>query len=167
MTRAILLTLAVAWSALFYLVPAARAETTTERALSVLCGPRATYLAPHVDAASRRYMVDRVLIVAVMARESGCRMAKVGAHHERCALQLHGVARNGRSNRELADPAVCIDTGARWLSLRMVDCAALGVLSVGGYNVRECRHGKRYARKVLATVAKAWREMQKRKEPRS
>jgi soluble lytic murein transglycosylase-like protein len=166
-TRAILVTLALAWSAMFYLVPVARASTTTELAISVLCGPSATYLAPHVDAASRRYLVDRVLLVAIMARESGCRPHVIGKHGDIGLMQLRGVARNGLSRRALLDPRTNLMTGARWLALRSRDCAALGVLSIGGYNARECRHGKRYARKVLATVFRAWREMQKRKEPRS
>lgn len=145
----------------------ARASTTTA-ALEILCGPGHEDLAPMVDAAARRYMQHPVLLVSIMARESGCRMDVVGAHGEVCAMQLRGAARNGHSRRALQrDPALCIDTGARWLALRMVDCAGLGVLSIGGYNARECRHGKRYARKVLATVARVWREMRRQQEGRS
>jgi len=165
MTRLYFSILWLAWFALMCFP--ARAETTTSRAIAALCGPQHVHLAHHVDAAARRYLLDRVLLVAVMARESSCRMAKVGAHHERCAMQIHGVARNGHSNRELADPATCIDTGARWLALREVDCRALGALAIGGYNARECRHGRKYARKVRETVERAWREMRRQREGRS
>jgi hypothetical protein len=156
MTHILLLVLLLAYPA--------RASTTTELALSVAC-PGHLDLAPHVDAASRRYMVDRVTLVALMAVESGCRMDKVGTHGEVCATQLHGVARNGYSRRALrSDPALCVSTGARWLSLRMVDCCALGALSIGGYNAKECRHGKRYARRVLRAAARIWRVLDGREK---
>jgi hypothetical protein len=132
--------------------------STTELALSVACGPRATYLAPHVDRAARRYLLHPVLLVAVLACESRCRMDAVGKRGEVCAMQLLGVARNGHSRRALRrSPGLCISTGARWLALRQTECAHLGALAIGGYNARECRHGKRYARKVLATVERIWK----------
>ena len=129
--------------------------STTEDALAILC-PGHRDLAPHVDAASRQYLHHPVTIVALMSVESGCNMAAVGSRGERCAMQILGVARNGHSGRELAaSPALCIATGARWLSLRETDCGGL-FLGLSGYNARTCQGGKRYARKVMSRVAKFW-----------
>jgi hypothetical protein len=161
----ILRILLIVWAALFYLVASARA-TTTQDALAILC-PGHQDLAEHVDAAARRYLQHPVTLVAQMRIESNCNMAAVGSHGERCAMQLLGVARNGHSGRELAaSPALCIATGARWLSLRQVDCGGL-FLGLSGYNARTCQGGKRYARKVLAAVAKFWRTIGAKGEPKS
>ena len=147
--------LLLAWAALFLIVSPARA-TTTEDALSILC-PGHRDLAPHVDAAARQYLHHPVTLVAQMSIESGCNMAAVGTHGERCAMQILGVAKNGHSGAALAaSPALCIATGARWLALREVDCGGLA-LGLSGYNARTCHGGKRYARKVLAKVASFWR----------
>jgi len=136
---------------------------TAAQALAALC-PGREYLAPHVEAAARQYMQRPVVLVAVMAKESGCDMAAVGTHGERCAMQILGVARNGHAGAELAaNPALCIATGARWLSLREVDCGGL-FLGLSGYNARTCQGGKRYARKVLDLVARAQRWIRERKE---
>lgn len=156
--------LALAFVGLFHCVGHAQAETTTERALRALCGPSAVYLAPHVQEAARTHLLHPVTLVAVMAKEAGCRMDLVGAHGERCAMQVHGVARNGHSNRELADPDTCIATGARWLSLREVECGGL-FWGLSGYNAKTCRGSPGYARLVLATERRAWSEM-RRKENR-
>lgn len=142
----------------------ARADTTSS-ALAVLC-PGHQDLAEPVRAASRRYLHHPVTLVAVMAVESNCRMDAVGAAGEVCAMQLLGVARNGNSKRELRDPSTCIDTGARWLALREVDCGGL-FLGLSGYNARTCGGGKGYARKVLAAVARFWRAMTNNEQPRS
>ena len=138
---------------------------TVEQALAVAC-PGHENWAPYVQSASRHWMVHPVLLVAVMEHESGCRMGKVGAHGERCAMQLLGVARNGRSNRELADPAICTDTGARWLSLRELDCGSK-YLGLDGYNARKCKHGRKYARRVLALERRIWKELERNSARRS
>jgi hypothetical protein len=157
----------LAWAALFFLIGEARSETTTEAALSLLCGQRALYLAPDVDAAARTYLHHPVTLVALISVESNCRMDVVGSHGEVCATQLLGVARNGHSKRALrGSPKLCIATGARWLALREVDCGGL-FLGLSGYNARTCQGGKRYARKVLGAVARFWRAMASRAERRS
>jgi hypothetical protein len=50
--------------------------------------------------------------------------------------------------------------------LREVDCGGL-FLGLSGYNARTCQGGKRYARKVLARIAKFWRTIAQHGEPRS
>jgi hypothetical protein len=73
-------------------------------------------------------------------------------------MQLRGVARNGHTGAELAgNPALCIDTGARWLALRQVDCGGGLLLGLSGYNARTCSGGKKYARKVQALINAFWR----------
>jgi hypothetical protein len=133
--------------------------TTTEAALSALC-PGHENLAPHVDAAARHHLQHPVLLVAVMRVESRCRMDVTGAAGERCAFQLRGVARNGRTRAELSDPATCIDTGARWLALCEVWCGGVA-RGLGAYNSGNCGKSRRYARKVLAMMARAWRAIEK------
>ncbi len=156
--------LALAWAMLFFAVPA-RAEATTE-ALAYLCGHEAVELAGAVRGASRRYLVHGVVLVAMMAHEvPGCRMDKIGAHHERCAMQLHGAARNGRSNDDLAKAEVCIDTGARWLTLMDQDCRGAGLAcALGAYNTGKVGKGKGYARRVIRLVKGFWRAMASRSE---
>jgi len=161
--KLLLLILALAWAGLLICVPArpGNAATTTEKALTALC-PGKEHLAPHVDAAARRYLLPRVLLVAVMRVESHCRMEAVGAAKERCAFQVRGVARNGRSDVELADPATCIDTGARWLSLMVTWAGGLGE-GIGAYNTGKLGNGRgKYARKVLAMVARACRAIERK-----
>jgi hypothetical protein len=156
-----LLLLLLAWSCLFFCVPSrpVNAATTTERALSVAC-PGHEHLAPIVDAAARRQLLHPLSLVAVMRVESHCRMSAIGAAGERCAFQVRGVARNGRTNAELTDPKACIETGARWLALMATWCGSLAG-GLGAYNSGKCGNGKRYARKVLATVEWMRREINK------
>jgi hypothetical protein len=149
-----------------FLTTWANAQTALA-SLQVLC-PKATALAPHVEAAARQHMQRPVVLVALMAVESNCRMDAVGAAGEVCAMQLRGVARNGHSKRALAsNPALCVATGARWLSLREVDCGGGLFLGLSGYNARTCGGGKKYARKVLARVAQIWKAIAKMGAPRS
>jgi soluble lytic murein transglycosylase-like protein len=138
------------------------------RALAVLC-PGHQDLAPHVDEAARRYLHHPAIIVAIMAVESNCRMSAVGTHGEICAMQImpNGPASNGLTREQLRDPATCIATGARWLSLREVDCGGALFLGLSGYNARTCQGGKRYARNVLAKVAQIWREIARQRQARS
>ena len=141
--------------------------TTTADALAVAC-PGHQSLAPLIDEAARKHMQHPITLVAVMAVESGCRMDAVGAAGEVCAMQLLGVARNGNSRQALAgDPALCIATGARWLSLREADCGGGLFLGLSGYNARTCQGGKRYARKVLARISRIWRLIHERGSARS
>lgn len=149
----ILLALAGFFGCLQHCAGPARASTT-ESALEVLC-PGHQDLATHVDAAARKHMLHPVALVAVMRVESRCRMDAVGKAGEVCAFQLRGVARNGRTRVELRDPATCIDTGARWLSLMTTWSGSLPG-GLGAYNTGKRGKGQRYARKVLGFVARVW-----------
>jgi len=138
--------------------PSAHA-TTTERALLAACGPAAVRLAPHVDRAARRHLTHPVLLVAVMrVEEHRCRMDRVSSRGARCVMQVLGVARNGHTNVELADPATCIETGTRWLDLMTTWCAGKRA-GLGAYGSGHCDRGRRYARKVLRTEHRIWRAL--------
>jgi hypothetical protein len=128
-----------------------RRVTTTERALRVACGPGAVYLAPAVDAAARRYLHHPVLLVTLIRRESHCRPDAIGKRGEVGLGQLHGRARNGLSRKALLDPATNLMTTARWLALMEV-WAGGTFAGLGAYNTGKRGKGKRYARRVLATV---------------
>ena len=153
--------LLLAWAGLLLCVPArpAKSATTTERALSVAC-PGHEHLAPIVDAAARRQLLHPLSLVAVMRVESHCRMTAIGAAGERCAFQVRGVARNGRTNSELTNPQTCIETGSKWLAAMVTWCGSLAG-GLGAYNSGKCGNGKRYARKVLSTVEWMRREIGK------
>jgi soluble lytic murein transglycosylase-like protein len=151
MTHARILLLAGLALCLTHTCGPARAETTTERALRVACGPGAVYLAPAVDAAARRYLHHPVLLVALIRRESHCRPDAIGAHGEVGLGQLHGRARNGLSRAALRDPATNLMATARWLAL-METWAGGTFAGLGAYNTGKKGRGRRYARKVLATM---------------
>lgn len=145
-------------------------------ALALLC-PGHADLAPHVEAAAAYYALPPVVLVAMLRVEAHCRMGAVGNRGERCAMQLHGRARNGLSNKQLAKPRMCIMAGARWLHMMRAWCGGdlrcglaaynTGDRCKGGKATKKCRAGRRYARKVLGTVEKVRREMQKRKGTRT
>lgn len=155
--KLLLVILAIAWAVLFICVPA-RAQTTTERAISAVC-PGHEHLAEHVDDAARRYLVPRLHLVAVIWVESRCRPGAIGLIGEVGLMQLHGVAANGLGLFELVQPRANILTGARWLSLRERDCGGQ-VPGLSGYNARTCTGGHRYARKVLAVVKRIRKEIE-------
>jgi len=149
--KLLLVILALAWAGLLVCIPA-RAQTTTERAIAAVC-PGREYLASHVDEAARRYLVPRLHLVAMIWCESRCRPGAIGRIGEVGLMQLHGVAANGLGLFELVQPRANILTGARWLGLRERDCGGQ-VAGLSGYNARTCRGGNRYARKVMAVVAR-------------
>jgi soluble lytic murein transglycosylase-like protein len=164
MTRAeLFLALLLALATMLIVVPARGAESTRV-ALATLCQGN-DHLAGFVDEAARRYMVPRLHLVAMIWCESRCRPDAIGKAGEVGLLQLHGVAANRLSRRQLLDQRTNILTGARWLSLREVDCGGQ-VAGLSGYNSRTCRGGKRYARRVMAVVSQVRRAIQQRTEPR-
>lgn len=147
----------------------ARADTTTERALRLLCGERGVQYAQHVEDAARRYMQNRIVLAAMMAKESTCRADATGARGEVGLMQImpgrRSPAANGLTRRQLRDPRTNIHAGARWLSLRQVECGD-GLRGIGGYNARTCGHGLGYARRVMALVGRVYRELGRRREPK-
>lgn len=166
MTRAeLLLALLLAVATMLIVVPARGAESTRV-AIATLC-PGNDHLAGFVDEAAHRCLLHPVVLVAVMRVESHCRMGAVGkARREACAMQLHGRARNGLTREQLSDPATCIYTGARWLSLMTTWAGSLPA-GLGAYNTGKRGRGQRYARKVLGFIAQVRRAIQQRTEPRS
>jgi soluble lytic murein transglycosylase-like protein len=142
----------------------ARASTTTD-AITILCPGRES-LAPHIDEAARRYLLHPALLVAVMRKESHCRADAIGKAGEVGLFQLHGVARNGLTRCQLLDPRTNILTGARWLAMSETWAGGLAA-GLGAYNTGKRGNGQGYARRVLALIARVWREMAKRREAKS
>jgi len=152
--------LALAWAALFVVVGAARADQA-DRALAHHC-PHAVEFAGAVRAEARRHLLHPVLLVAIMRAESNCTMTAIGGHGERCAFQLHGVARAGLSVAQLLEPETCIAAGAKWVAEMQRWCGSVSE-GLGAYNTGLCprladergkhakaRAGRRYARRVLS-----------------
>jgi soluble lytic murein transglycosylase-like protein len=160
---ALLRIIALALAGLLFAVPAGAG--TTEDALTVAC-PGHEHLAPMVDAAARRHMVHSVVLVALIARESRCDTMAVGRDDDLGLGQLRGVARAGLSRRDAHDPAKNLNATARWLAAMTTWCGSTS-LGLGAYNTGKCGKGKGYARRVLAKVARVWRELARRAEPRA
>jgi soluble lytic murein transglycosylase-like protein len=142
--------------------------TTTEDAIAIACGPGHVHLAPMVDAAARRYMLDRVTLVALMYVESRCQTHAVSRRGAIGLLQVlpRSPAANRRTSAQLRDPAENIPTGARWLSLMTVWCGGLPA-GLGAYNSGSCTKSRRFARHVLSVANRIWRELARRREVRS
>jgi len=167
MTRTILLATIGALGCLTNWCGPARASTTTEAALAVAC-PGHEDLAPHVDAAARRYMLHPVNIVALMHVESRCQAHAVSRCGAIGLLQVlpYGPAANGLPRARLRDPRTNIETGARWLSMMTTWCGGLRE-GLGAYNSGKCHRSKGFARRVLATERRIWLEMARRREMRT
>jgi soluble lytic murein transglycosylase-like protein len=158
--RILILLLSVGLVILLYGHCAQAAEkTTTQKALSIVC-PGSEYLAEYVDSASRRYMVNRLTLVAQIWSESRCNPKAIGAMGEVGLMQLHGVAKNGLKRHQLLVPRTNIFTGARWLSLRERDCGS-AFWGLSGYNAKTCKGGRRYARRVLKVVRRIRKAMER------
>jgi soluble lytic murein transglycosylase-like protein len=162
MTRVALIATGIALCVTNCIGPAAAG--TTEEAISISCGRGHADLAPLVEAAARRHLVDRVVIVALIAHESRCDTFAVGRHDDRGLGQLRGVARAGLTRRDAHDPAKNLNATAKWLAAMTTWCGSLPS-GLGAYNTGKCGKGRGYARKVLATVRRIWTEMAKRREP--
>jgi soluble lytic murein transglycosylase-like protein len=160
--------LLLAWATLFLCIGPARAATTTELALESLCGPAAVKHAQQVDAAARRYLLHPVHLVALMAVESHCQAHAVSRRGAIGLMQVmpYGPAANGLPRARLRDPRANIETGVRWLAMMTTWCGSLPA-GIGAYNTGRCDRGKRFSRLVVSTVARVWREIERRREPRS
>ena len=136
----------------------ARADVV-DRALARLCPRGAAGLAPGVRAASRRYLLPPVLLVALMRAESGC-LADV-VNPTTGAVGLGQILPAGNANPrhlttwQLQDPARNLELTARHLARCLSLCGSLGgaVSVYGGH--RTCRES-RHSRRVLSFVAEFW-----------
>ena len=155
--------LALFWALLFFAVPA-HANESTAAALDLLC-PGHQDLREPVDAAARRHLLHPVLIVSLMHVESRCRAGAVSSKGALGLLQVlpRGPAANGRTRAQLLDPRENIATGSRWLAMLTVWCGGLPA-GLGAYNSGSCTKSHRFARHVLAVVARVWRELRMTRE---
>jgi len=166
MTTAVRIAL-LAWAALFFLVAPARAETTTQAALSFLCGQSAIYLAPLVQTEARRQLLHPVLVAAVIAHESHCRAdARSGRGDFGLGqIRVGGSAAHGAHAEDLLNPARNVELTARHLANCLTMCGGLGGLSVYSGHKR-CR-STNYSRSIVGAVARVWRALASRAERRS
>jgi soluble lytic murein transglycosylase-like protein len=135
----------------------ARADTTTERALRVVCPERVAW-APLFDRVARRYLHHPVHLVALVWRESRCNPKAVSRAGARGLGQLLGRARNGLTNAQLHNPELNLMASARWLAMMEVWCGGM-LAGLGAYNTGKCRKGRRYARWVLRAERRIWKGM--------
>jgi hypothetical protein len=142
----------------------AHAETTTEAALTVLCGPRAAYLAPVVGAEAHRWLLHPVLVVVVIAHESHCRAdARSGrGDYGLGQIRVGGSAAHGADVEDLLKPDRNLELTARHLAGCLTMCGGLSGLSV--YSGHRRCGSTRYSRAIVDTVARFWRAMRARAE---
>lgn len=167
------LLLALAWVGLFHCVGPARAETTAERAVRVLCGPQRAYLAPMVDRAAFFSGVEPLHLAALMYAENHrCDPDRV--NRRTGAVGLLQILPEGSANPDhltalqLKDPATSLALGARHLRRMLRLCGHLGgAVSLYHGNAR-AYHGPRrctvddHARKVLRNVRLLTRRVNER-----
>lgn len=143
----------------------AHAETTTERALVVLCGAeKARYLAPYVAQASAEAKIKPLYLAALMYAENH-RCDPYRVNRRTGAVGLMQILPRGNANpdhlttAQLKDTATNLHLGARHLRrmLRLCGGDLGGAVSLYHGNER-AYHGKwrcsvdAHARKVLRTV---------------
>ena len=143
---------------LFFLVPIAHASDA-DAAVAILC-PKHAELAPMIERVADSRRVDPVLLTAVVFSESSCNANAIGSHGEVGLGQImpSGPAANGLTRAQLRGPETNLDATARWLAACSVQCGGDLGLALGAYNSGGCVRS-RYARRVLALVAKVWRTM--------
>lgn len=150
----------------------ARSDVSSADAVSVLCPGRGA-LAPLFQAASERYRIRPVVLVAMARVESSCDPSAVnrrtGAVGLLQILPTGSANPDGLSQAELLAPETSIDLGARHLRKLVNLCGTL-VGGLGCYHGRRfCRDGRTdgYARKVMGLVGWAKRQLRKLQERRS
>lgn len=174
---ALLRLLLLAWALLFVAVPAS-ASTTTD-AIEIACGPGHAKLAPAVEAAARDAGQPVVHLVALM-REENPRCDPTRGNRRTGAVGLLQILPRGNANpgklttAQLKDPATNLLLGARHLRRMKRLCGGHlgGAVSLyhgnaGAYHGRGKCSVDGHARRVLATVARVWRELEKRRGPRT
>ena len=148
----------------------ARADTVDD-AIKIACWSwhkDAPSWAPIIRASARRYMLHPVRLVALIGYESSC-IKDATSHHLALGLTQilpYGPAANGHTWAELYDPAINIETGARWLSLMTTWCGT-DAAGLGAYNTGKCHRGQKYARRVLALERHIWKELERNSARRS
>jgi soluble lytic murein transglycosylase-like protein len=153
MTRHLLVILAIAWAVL--LSGFCRADAA--RAISRLCPPGRTYLAPFVDSAARLYLLHPALLTALIAHESRCDpWAESGrGDYGLGQIRVGGSAAMGASAFELFYAALNLGLTARYLSRWIAKCRSVhGGLSV--YSGRSRCRQSAYSRSVLAKFHSAF-----------
>jgi hypothetical protein len=142
---------------------------TVANALGVAC-PGHADLAPLVEAAARRHLVDRIDLVAVVAAESTCNAAAV---NPRTGARGLGQILPGRSadrpGANLFDPATNLHLTAQHLAGLLVLCGSLGGAVHVYHGHRRCSGWRRdaHALRVARLVERVWREIGRIGQPRA
>lgn len=134
--------LALAWAALFFLVPAARGDQAG-RSLHALCGTRGDAIADLVRAEAHRHLIHPALLAAVVASESTCNPNAHSGHNDwgLGQIRLGGSANvHHATAAQLRDPATNLYLTSRHLAKCLTTCNGyvLGALSVYR-GVKRCR----------------------------
>ena len=133
-------------------------------ALALLCGSGGKYLAPNIEAQAARYAVDPIVLVQLIAGESGCRRSALGAKGEIGLMQIKpgGSAASNVAPAKLWNVSVNIGLGAAHLArcLELCEGDYRGALSV--YSGRRFCRPSSYSRRILGMLDAAERRAQKK-----
>jgi soluble lytic murein transglycosylase-like protein len=140
--------------------------------LQLLC-PHAPEYAEPIAREAHRFLIHPVLVASVIARESGCRMDRVGAHGELGAGQIipGGAAATSKilgkrfTRKQLKNLDINIYVTARYIAWNMAVCKDNPRLALTGYSHRTTCHPSLYARKVLRTVGRARKYIAEQQRP--
>jgi len=152
--------LLLAWFALFFLVPAARASETTD-ALKSLCSPSAVRFSPTIDREATRAGIAPVLVVAVIRAESTCDPKADSGHGDvgLGQLRIGTLAAAGATREELLTPEVNIRLTAAWLAKCLAACPTLlgGLSRYRGAGCRDTKGSRRVVR-LMEYAKQKWLE---------
>ena len=127
------------------------------------CPPSGAALyAPHIAYLAPRLGIETDQASAVLVSESHCRpwvrshAGDVGGWQLRPGAAT--VERHAYTEEQLRRPSVSTWLALRWMAYGRAKCGP-GLLMLGWYGSGKCSGGKRYARRVLARIARAQRQI--------
>ena len=127
------------------------------------CPPSGAALyAPHIAYLAPRLGIETDQASAVLVSESHCRpwvrshAGDVGGWQLRPGAAT--VERHAYTEEQLRRPSVSTWLALRWMAYGRAKCGP-GLLMLGWYGSGKCSGGKKYARRVMARIARAQRQL--------
>lgn len=152
--------LLLAWASLFFLVPAAHASDS-DVALALLCPKNWKPIARTLRIEAATVGIDSVLLAAIVANESRCRVSADSGKGDYglAQIRLGGSAAGDATAVELLDPRTNLHLAALHVRRCLELCGDVhGALSVYAGH-KKCRPS-RYSRRVLGMYEAAMRRIE-------
>jgi len=131
--------------------------------ISLGCPPSGAALyAPHIAYLAPRMGIETDQASAVLVSEGHCNPFARSRGGDVSAWQLRpGAATLGKhtySEEQLRRPSISTWLALRWMAYGRAKCGP-GLLMLGWYGSGKCSGGKKYARRVMARIARAQRQL--------